>query len=186
MFEGKQQFEEEVFPAELQEIRRRRANAGDARTLDESLRPTTRHGLVGLAFSGGGIRSAAFCMGVLQRLISNKLFEKVDYLSTVSGGGFTGSCLSALMHGEGHGERLLVDRAGQLEPPALNHVRNCSNYLLPYGLLNQFRLPALMIAGFSHTLLMVLPLIVLAVFVTELVFEITGRVLIGHRHWLAI
>ncbi len=44
---------------------------------------------LGVAFSGGGIRSAAFCSGVLRRLISRK--KEPDYLSCVSGGGYTGS-----------------------------------------------------------------------------------------------
>lgn len=44
---------------------------------------------VGLAFSGGGIRSAAFCSGVLRRLLQRN--ANLDYLSTVSGGGYTGS-----------------------------------------------------------------------------------------------
>lgn len=43
----------------------------------------------GLAFSGGGIRSAAFCSGVLSRLLESEV--KVDYLSCVSGGGYTGT-----------------------------------------------------------------------------------------------
>ena len=43
----------------------------------------------GLAFSGGGIRSAALCSGVLRRLLKAK--AKVDYLSCVSGGGYTGT-----------------------------------------------------------------------------------------------
>ena len=43
----------------------------------------------GLAFSGGGIRSAALCSGVLRRLLKDK--AKVDYLSCVSGGGYTGT-----------------------------------------------------------------------------------------------
>ena len=88
---------------------------------------------MGLAFSGGGIRSASFSIGVVQHLIAKGVFGKVDYLSTVSGGGYAGACLSALMHGERHGERLLIDRRGDNEPPALNHVRNCSNYLLTKG-----------------------------------------------------
>src|SRR5262249_49006376 len=44
--------------------------------------------LVGLAFSGGGIRSATFNLGVLQRLQELDLLRSVDYLSTVSGGGY--------------------------------------------------------------------------------------------------
>ena len=43
----------------------------------------------GLAFSGGGIRSAAFCSGVLRRLLQRDV--KVDCLSCVSGGGYTGT-----------------------------------------------------------------------------------------------
>ena len=43
----------------------------------------------GLAFSGGGIRSAAFSSGVLRRLLQRS--TKIDYLSCVSGGGYTGS-----------------------------------------------------------------------------------------------
>ena len=43
----------------------------------------------GVAFSGGGIRSAALCSGVLRRLLQVR--AKVDYLSCVSGGGYTGT-----------------------------------------------------------------------------------------------
>ena len=43
----------------------------------------------GLAFSGGGIRSAAFCSGVLRRLLERGV--EVDNLSCVSGGGYTGT-----------------------------------------------------------------------------------------------
>ncbi|ANG63811.1 hypothetical protein A8C75_15890 [Marinobacterium aestuarii] len=56
----------------------------------------------GLALSGGGIRSAAFAIGVIQALRNRFLvesgkptpFEKLAYLSTVSGGGYTGAALS--------------------------------------------------------------------------------------------
>lgn len=64
-------------------------------------------------------------------------------------------------------------------------MRNGSNYLLPEGLLNQLRPPALMIAGAFHALLLLLPVVVLAVFLTEFFFEVTGHVLIDTRHWLA-
>ncbi len=48
-----------------------------------------------LAFSGGGIRSATFNLGILQGLAGKKLIGKFDYLSTVSGGGYIGSWLAA-------------------------------------------------------------------------------------------
>jgi hypothetical protein len=51
----------------------------------------------GLAFSGGGIRSAAFSLGVSQSLDSLNLWRYFDYLSTVSGGGYTGSSILNLM-----------------------------------------------------------------------------------------
>ena len=47
-----------------------------------------------LALSGGGIRSAAFNLGVLQSLAGNGLLARMDYLSTVSGGGYIGSALT--------------------------------------------------------------------------------------------
>ena len=48
----------------------------------------------GLALSGGGIRSAAFSLGVMQALDKAKIFKLFDYLSTVSGGGYIGSSLT--------------------------------------------------------------------------------------------
>src|SRR5215831_9522165 len=48
-----------------------------------------------LCLSGGGIRSASFALGVLQALARLGLLFRFDYLSTVSGGGYIGSWLSA-------------------------------------------------------------------------------------------
>ncbi len=55
----------------------------------------------GLALSGGGIRSASFAIGVIQGLRNKGLFpgkptafDKLTYLSTASGGGYTGSALT--------------------------------------------------------------------------------------------
>ena len=49
---------------------------------------------LGLALSGGGIRSASFAMGVMQGLHAQGVMKNFDYLSTVSGGGYIGSSLS--------------------------------------------------------------------------------------------
>ena len=54
--------------------------------------------LFGLAFSGGGIRSATFNLGVIQALAELKLLAEADYLSTVSGGGYIGAWLTAWAH----------------------------------------------------------------------------------------
>jgi hypothetical protein len=47
--------------------------------------------MVGFGLSGGGIRSATFCLGVFQGLAEKELLSKIDYLSTVSGGGYFGA-----------------------------------------------------------------------------------------------
>ncbi|MEO8628359.1 MAG: patatin-like phospholipase family protein, partial [Betaproteobacteria bacterium] len=60
--------------------------------------PFSESHLLGLAFSGGGIRSATFNLGVLQALAKIGLLKEIDYLSTVSGGGYIGSWLSAWIH----------------------------------------------------------------------------------------
>lgn len=48
----------------------------------------------GLALSGGGIRSAIFCLGALQALASKNIMPSFDYTSSVSGGGY----ISAALH----------------------------------------------------------------------------------------
>lgn len=53
-----------------------------------------RHNIKGVALSGGGIRSASFCLGVMQALAHKNKLEQFDYLSTVSGGGYLGGALS--------------------------------------------------------------------------------------------
>lgn len=55
---------------------------------------------VGLALSGGGIRSATFCLGFLQELNKLKLLRIFDYLSTVSGGGYVAGWWSAWLSRE--------------------------------------------------------------------------------------
>lgn len=52
----------------------------------------------GLAFSGGGIRSASFGLGVMQGLVAGRKLEKMHYLSTVSGGGYLGTALTWALH----------------------------------------------------------------------------------------
>ena len=91
----------EVFKDELQEVRKRWGQAYGAdrqgRQLAGVESPTPGHGLVGLAFSGGGIRSATINLGIAQALHQRGVFDHVDYMSTVSGGGYLGSSISTLM-----------------------------------------------------------------------------------------
>lgn len=84
----------------------------------------------GLALSGGGVRSAAVCLGALQALDHYELLEGVDYLSTVSGGGYAGSSLSAALSRKNPSFPFGGDVA---DSPAIAHLRNYSNYLMPRG-----------------------------------------------------
>ncbi len=88
---------------------------------------------VGLALSGGGIRSATFCLGVLQALAQEKRLSAFDYLSTVSGGGYIGSWLTAWIHRSDLDtvQRQLACRTGPSEPAEVTWLRRYSNYLTP-------------------------------------------------------
>jgi hypothetical protein len=83
--------------------------------------------LVGLALSGGGIRSACFGLGVLQALDKLKLFPHLDYVSTVSGGGYIGAWLQAAIANR---RPRAIELKGE-EPSEIRFLRAYSNYLTP-------------------------------------------------------
>ena len=95
-------------------------------------------GSAALCFSGGGIRSATFALGVAQGLARRGLLKHFDYLSTVSGGGYIGSWLSSWIHRTGDAQKVFDALAPARamspmdpEPPTLDHLRKYSNYLTP-------------------------------------------------------
>lgn len=84
---------------------------------------------IGIALSGGGIRSAAFCLGALQALDFHHVVLHTDYISTVSGGGYIGASVTAAMS-KGGGE-FPFGTSDIRDNDAIGHLRNYSNYLLP-------------------------------------------------------
>jgi hypothetical protein len=91
-----------------------------------------------LCLSGGGIRSATFALGVLQALARLSLLDRFDYLSTVSGGGYIGSWLTAWVHRHPNGitgvtQELRRSPSDTLdsEPKPIKWLRQYSNYLSP-------------------------------------------------------
>lgn len=109
---------------------------------------------VALALSGGGIRSSALCLGVLQALNHHDLIKRIDYLSTVSGGGYIGSAFSATTTASGRfvfGEKpapATAARASEIsDTPAVGHIRNYSNYLIPAGARDFFTGIAIVVRG---------------------------------------
>ncbi len=92
---------------------------------------------IGLALSGGGIRSATFNLGILQALAEKKVLSYVDYLSTVSGGGYIGSWLVAWIKRTSFKtveDALAGSIQNDLNRPAtspIDFLRDYSNYLTP-------------------------------------------------------
>jgi hypothetical protein len=100
-----------------------------------------------LCLSGGGIRSATYCLGVMQGLAAARLLGTIHYLSTVSGGGYIGSWLTAwqrragvlpvleaLAASSGKSPTSFVDappRSAGVEPEPIRRLRAYSNYLSP-------------------------------------------------------
>ncbi len=117
----------QVHTAELKRLRAERAGTA------------TSEALIGLAFSGGGIRSATFNLGILQGLARRGLLKHIDYLSTVSGGGYIGSWYMAFLKRQAGGQPATAEAmlnpdcpAGPtVEPQAVVWLRRFSNYLTP-------------------------------------------------------
>jgi hypothetical protein len=109
----------------------------------ETLRRTLHHEsppLAALCLSGGGIRSATFALGVLQGLARRRLLAGFDYLSTVSGGGYIGSWLTAWKHRQRESGGLAAVMAALQheqapapagEPDPVQHLREYNSYLSP-------------------------------------------------------
>lgn len=117
--------------------------------------PEKRHA-VALALSGGGIRSATFSLGVLVALARRGLLPQFDYLSTVSGGGYLGSFLTAYLNSPvipaapvplGLQSNELPFRREGGEAEALRHIRHHSKYLASGSVAERLRMLGAQIYG---------------------------------------
>jgi hypothetical protein len=123
------------------------------------MRPTLRSGLAGLALSGGGIRSASFCLGALQALDKAGVLKKIDYLPRYR------AAATSLLHAmsRSKGAFPFTSSLTQDEPYPVQHIRNHSNYLFPQGIINIFFNVAIYLRGLLANVLLILPwLLVLA------------------------
>jgi predicted acylesterase/phospholipase RssA len=85
-----------------------------------------------LCLSGGGIRSAAFSLGVLQVLARHGLLTQFHYLSTVSGGGYIGGWLSRWIADEKQNAAKVEKALGRRqEVLQISNLRANSNFLTP-------------------------------------------------------
>lgn len=115
----------------------------------------------GIALSGGGIRSATFAMGVLVALSKRGLIKQFDYLSTVSGGGYTGSFLSQLLGAENLNPNLSLNekdlpfKRSEGESNLLRRIRQGASYLSGSNV-ERFTLAMAQVQGIFLTVFIVL------------------------------
>lgn len=74
----------------------RRAKLKELSNFQNGYFPEGSERMWGLALSGGGIRSATFCLGLLRAIAQKGLLLRFDLLSSVSGGGYSASMLGRL------------------------------------------------------------------------------------------
>ena len=89
--------------------------------------------VVGLAFSGGGIRSATFNLGLLQELARLRILALIDYVATVSGGGYVAGFWSAWLarRPARRTAETFPEGSGGDESAAIRHLREFSQFLAP-------------------------------------------------------
>jgi len=184
----------------------------DRRTMAARVDVLNEH-VAGLAFSGGGVRSATFAVGVLQGLATLNLLNRFDYLSTVSGGGYAGAWVAAWLKRDGRPanveRQLNVNRVKQSqadreylahgaavdeEPEPLRHLRSYSSYMAPRpGLTSVDTWTILLIwaRNVVINLMMLLPAALVLVALARLVVSVYGLFNTtwqgeDPREWLAV
>ena len=103
---------------------------------------------IGLALSGGGVRSATFALGLMRGLAQERhpgtgaesaqpaagtdpLLGRIDYLSTVSGGGYIGAMYGRLV--ATYGLQKALELMASSRSPVLGWLRRNGRYLTPAG-----------------------------------------------------
>ena len=157
-----------------------------------------------LCISGGGIRSATFALGALQGLAELGILENFDYLSTVSGGGYIGSWLTAwkerwqgLTTPKKLGDKTTTV-VSQLKPFALpppeehpdpvQHLREYSNYLSPklgFFSADTWTLVATVARNMLLNWLVFIPLLMCALMVPRIVLSL-GKVGDNYNVWFGL
>jgi hypothetical protein len=186
----------------------------DSGSSNSPIKRCLRSNLAALAFSGGGVRSATFNLGILQSLAKLDLLKKFHYLSTVSGGGYIGSWLHAWIQRESVQKnpvtpflsvselKAQVDQETRLflspvktPNPIENRVRpirflrEFSNYLTPKtGLLSAdtWTMVAIYVRNLLLNLLVLLPAIALILLFPRLAFVLARWMFHPDRNWYTV
>ena len=145
-----------------------------------------------ICLSGGGIRSASFSLGILQGLArfsrrqadsngQKPLLKALDYLSTVSGGGYIGSWLMAwAKRSRRYGK--VVDQlatpaatTGDPEPQPVRHLREYTNYLSPrLGFtLDTLTLLSIVIRNMALNWLIIVPVVICVFCLSQILWVVS-------------
>jgi len=141
---------------QLKERRKKLVSEDFANALDDNR--------FGIALSGGGIRSATINLGILKTLHKFGVLKQSDYLSTVSGGGYTGAYVQAILK-EGDKDSVLFD------DKHIDYMREHGEYLFPgKGLKKIWNQFTLVVAFFISFLMSLVSPAILIALVTGLFF----------------
>lgn len=167
------------------------------RTVGEDWKPAYRgpvedatEGTVGICCSGGGIRSASFNLGALQRLDEEGVLRDADYLAAVSGGSYMAAAYAIVSPAEGYAEapaggpfgyvpaapdpstpRRRLPRPFAAGSPEEQYLRNRTGYMAPSGMSALIFLWRFVIGALMTYLLVALPIALGTFVLTEAIFE---------------
>lgn len=171
----------EIYAAEYSEI--------EGGPVEATRTPSVADGMKGLALSGGGIRSAAFCLGVLQALNVADWISRLDYMSTVSGGGYIGSSMTVAMSATGAFPFGMADQdVGETDET--RHLRDNSKYLLQNGVRSAVSAAVIYLRGIAMNANIVVPLLLMvtaAILAYGLVSQLVAARICQNEacgHWL--
>ena len=157
----------------------------------------------GVSLSGGGIRSASFCLGALQALARYGVLSRLDYISTVSGGGYIGGGLQWLLCRDPESDLSRsrfpygVDADLAIHPKNgqsnLQYLRWHANYLLPGKGFDIFSALTVVVRTALLSVAIWFPLIVLFFYALQLVASLPSvqsfsatYIPVGLLHWVPL
>jgi hypothetical protein len=162
---------EYIVSEELKAIAARRKNM---------MMPPPEDDLVGIALSGGGIRSATLCLGVLETFKKFCLLQKADYLSSVSGGGYIAGYVHATLRNNGSDPKAYDSLFSKDD---VDRLHRYDTYLTPRAGLgkafNFFRLIGAYVYSFFMNLVWVLSLFVCIGALTNWMYHLLDANLYG-------
>jgi hypothetical protein len=109
--------------------------------------------------SGGGIRSAAYCLGALQSLHSSRLLAKARWIIGVSGGSYIASSRALVTHGLPPGATPAAYAPGT---PEESNLRDNTRYIAPNGATMLVGVLSLFLGAIATFILVAAPVYALA------------------------